>query len=275
MSKIIIDANKSWYSLGFKELLSYKDLFYTLAYRDFKVKYAQTFLGLAWAFVQPALTLLVFALLFARGLQIDTGGIPYLLFAACGLAGWTYFSTVMSQAGNSIIGAQGMVQKIYFPRLVIPLSKALVGLIDFGIALFIILLLMIIYQYPPSPNIVFLPFFILAAILSALGVGIWLSALTIRFRDFQHIVPFLVRFGMFLTPVAYPAEVVVNRLPGWASLLYYLNPIAGVVEGFRWSILGGNPPNPLSYASFTVVLLLFITSLFYFKKVERTIADIV
>lgn len=275
MSKTIIDANKSWYSLDFKELFEYKDLFYTLAYRDFKVRYAQTFLGLAWAFIQPLLTLMVFALLFSKGLQVDTGGAPYLLFAACGLTGWTYFSTVMSQAGSSIIGAQSMVQKIYFPRLVIPLSKAVVGLIDFCITLLIILLLMVFYQYPPSPNIIFFPLFVLIAILSALGVGIWLSALTIRFRDFQHIVPFLVRFGMFFTPVAYPAEIVVKRLPGWASVLYYMNPIAGVVEGFRWSILGGNPPDMYSFISFAVVFLLFISSIFYFKKVERTIADII
>lgn len=275
MSKTIIDANRSWYSLDFKELIEYKDLFYTLAYRDFKVRYAQTFLGLAWAFIQPVLTLLVFALLFGKGLQVDTGGVPYLLFAACGLAGWTYFSTVMSQAGSSIIGAQGMVQKIFFPRLVIPLSKALVGLIDFGITLLIILLLMLFYQFPPSPNVVFLPLFVLAAVISALGVGIWLSALSIRFRDFQHVVPFLVRFGMLFTPVAYPAEVIVKRLPDWVSLVYYLNPIAGVVEGFRWSILGGNPPDMFSYISFAVVFLLFISSIFYFKKVERTIADII
>ena len=275
MSKTIIDANKSALSLDLKELFQYKDLFYTLAYRDFKVRYAQTFLGLAWGFIQPAMTLVVFGLLFGQGLQVDTGGVPYLLFASCGLAGWTYFSTVMGEAGNSIIGAQGMVQKIYFPRLVIPLSKAMVGLIDFGITLVIILLVMIAYQYPPSVNIVFLPLFMVMAIVCALGVGIWLSALTIRFRDFQHVVPFLIRFGMFLTPVAYPAEVVLQRLPDWAAVVYYLNPIAGVVEGFRWSIVGGNPPNIFAYVSFVVVVLLFISSLFYFKRVEKTIADIV
>ncbi|MGB3777850.1 MAG: ABC transporter permease [Tunicatimonas sp.] len=275
MSKTIIDANKSALSLDLKELFQYKDLFYTLAYRDFKVRYAQTFLGLAWGFIQPVMTLVVFGLLFGQGLQVDTGGVPYILFAACGLAGWTYFSTVMGEAGNSIIGAQGMVQKIYFPRLVIPLSKAMVGLIDFGITLVIILLVMIAYQYLPSINIVFLPLFMVMAIVCALGVGIWLSALTIRFRDFQQIVPFLVRFGMFFTPVAYPAEVVLQRLPEWAAVIYYLNPIAGVVEGFRWSIVGGNPPSPYAYVSFIVVILLFISSLFYFKRVEKTIADIV
>jgi lipopolysaccharide transport system permease protein len=275
MSKVVIDASKSFWHLNLKELFDYKDLFYTLAYRDFKVRYAQTFLGFAWAFIQPALTLLVFSLLFSRGLQVDTQGVPYLLFAASGLAAWTYFSTVMGQAGGSIIGAQSMVQKIYFPRLVIPLSKAVVGLIDFGITLCIIFMLMLYYRYVPSPNIIFLPLFLLAAILSALGVGVWLSALSIRYRDFQHIVPFLVRFGMFLTPVAYPASIIVSKIPAWASVIYFLNPIAGVIEGFRWCIFGTNPPGTLSYISFGVILFLFISSLFYFKKVEKTIADIV
>ncbi|MDF9801108.1 lipopolysaccharide transport system permease protein [Catalinimonas alkaloidigena] len=273
--KVIIDANKSVLSLDLKELFSYKDLFYTLAQRDFKVKYAQTFLGFAWAFIQPFMTLIVFALVFSRGLRLNTGEIPYILFAACGLAAWTYFSSVMNQAGNSIIGSQGMVQKIYFPRLIIPLSKALVGLIDFFIALLIIFLLLIFYQYAPSPNIIFLPFFILMAVIAALGVGIWLSALTIRYRDFQQIVPFLVRFGMFFTPVAYPASIFADRIPNWALIIYYLNPIAGVIDGFRWTVLGTDPPNILSYVSFFVVILLFISSLFYFKKVERTIADII
>ena len=275
MSKTIIDADKSVFSLELRELLQYKDLFYTLAYRDFKVRYAQTFLGLAWGFIQPVLTLAVFSLLFSKGLQVDTQQVPYVLFAACGLAGWTYFSTVMNQAGSSIIGAQDMVQKIYFPRLVIPLSKAMVGLIDFAITLVIILLLLVVYRYPPSPYIIFLPLFIVMAVVSALGVGIWLSALTIRFRDFQQIVPFLVRFGMFFTPVAYPAEIILKRIPEWAAVVYYLNPIAGVVEGFRWSIVGGVAPSGYAYVSFVVVAVLFITSLFYFKRVEKTIADIV
>ena len=275
MAKTIIDSNKSVLSLDLRELFHYKDLFYTLSYRDFKVKYAQTFLGFAWAFIQPLMTLLVFALVFSRGLQLDTGNVPYILFAACGLAAWTYFSSVMNQAGGSIIGAQGMVQKIYFPRLIIPLCKAVVGLIDFAIALLVIFGLMVFYRFAPSANLIFLPFFIGLAILAALGVGIWLSALTIRFRDFQNVLPFLVRFGMFFTPVAYPSSLLVDRIPDWALIVYYLNPIAGIVDGFRWSILGTSPPNGLAYISFVALILVFISSLFYFKKVERTIADIV
>lgn len=275
MSKTIIDANKSILSLDLKELFQYKDLFYTLSYRDFKVKYAQTFLGFTWAFIQPFMTLVVFALVFSRGLQLDTGNVPYTLFAACGLAAWTYFSTVMSQAGSSIIGAQDMVQKIYFPRLIIPLSKAVVGLIDFGIALLVIFGLMIFYGFTPSSNIIFFPLFVGLAIIASLGVGIWLSALTIRFRDLHNIVPFLVRFGMFFTPVAYPSSLLLNRIPEWALAVYYLNPIAGIIDGFRWSILGTDPPNTIAYVSFGAVIILFISSLFYFKQVERSIADIV
>lgn len=273
--KVIIDANKSPLSLELKELKNYKDLFYTLAYRDFKVKYAQTFLGFAWAFIQPFMTLVVFGLVFSRGLQLDTGETPYILFASCGLAAWTYFSSVMSGAGGSIIGAQGMVQKIYFPRLIIPLSKAVVSLINFAIGLAIILVLMILYQVPFSTSIIYLPFFILMAIIASLGVGIWLSALTIRYRDFQHIVPFLVRFGMFITPVAYPAELLISRIPKWAAIVYYLNPVAGIIDGFRWSILGTEAPGTLAYLSFGVVIAIFIFSLFYFKKVEKKIADII
>ncbi len=273
--RIVVDASKSRFSINLKELFDYKDLFLILAYRDLRVRYAQTFLGLAWAFVQPAATLLIFTVVFGRAVKVDTGGIPYPVFAISGMTAWTYFAFVLNQSGNSIIGAQEMVKKIYFPRLVIPLSKALVGFVDFLIAFAILIVLMIIYRVAPSANIIFLPLFILLTIVSALAVGIWLSALTIRYRDFQHVVPFLVQFGLYATPIAYPSETIVNNLPRWGTALYYLNPMAGVVEGFRWSILGGEAPNQFAYLSFGIVLLLFISSLLYFKKVERIMADIV
>ncbi len=275
MTKVIIDANQSIFKLNLRELFSYKDLFYTLAYRDFKIKYAQTFLGIVWAFIQPALTLMVFGLLFSRGLNIGTGEVPYLLYAGCGLATWTYFAAVMGQAGNSIIAAQNIVQKIYFPRLIIPLSKALVGLIDFAIALGLVFILALFYKFKLSPNVVFLPFFILLTIVSSLGVGIWLSALSIRYRDFQQVIPFLVRFGMFFTPVAYPPDIIIKKIPQWGAIIYYLNPVAGLIEGVRWCVLGTSPPVFLSYISFAMIFLLFVSSLFYFKKVEKVIADIV
>lgn len=273
--RIVVDANKRGFSINLKELLDYRDLFLIMAYRDLRIRYAQTFLGLVWAFLQPAATLLIFTVVFGKAVKVDTGGIPYPVFAITGMTAWTYFAFVLNQSGNSIIGQQEMVKKIYFPRLVIPLSKAVVGFVDFLIAFAILFVLMIIYSVPPSANIAFLPVFILLTIISALAVGIWLSALTIRYRDFQHVVPFLVQFGLYATPIAYPSETIIDNLPRWGTVLYYLNPMAGVVEGFRWSVLGGAAPNSLAYLSFGVVILLFVTGLIYFKRVERVMADIV
>jgi lipopolysaccharide transport system permease protein len=271
MQKLIIDANKKSISINTKELFSYKDLFVILAYRDLRVRYAQTFLGLLWAVLQPLFTLLIFILIFGKAIKIDTGGVPYPIFALSGLSAWTYFAFVMNQAGNSIVGAQNMIQKIYFPRLIIPLSKAVVGLVDFVVTLLFMAGLMLWYQFAPSQNLFFLPLFILLTIIAALGIGIWLSALTIRYRDFQHIVPFMVQIGLYATPIAYPTSIV----PSEYQLLYHINPMAGVVEGFRWSILGGNVLEPLAYVSFGVAISIFISSLFYFRKVERVMADIV
>ena len=275
MERLIVDASKPKWRINLKELWAYKDLFYILAYRDLRVRYAQTFLGLVWAFIQPLATLVIFTVVFGRVAQVDTGDVPYPLFAVSGLAAWAYFGFVLNQSGNSIIGAQEMVKKIYFPRLVIPLSKALVGFVDFFIALLFIVVLMVYYQFLPSTNIIYLPLFIILTIISALAVGIWLSALTIRYRDFQHVVPFLVQFGLYATPVGYQAKDVIKNLPEWATYLYYANPMAGIIEGFRWSILGGETPSEYAYFSFIVVLILFISGLYYFKKVERVMADIV
>ena len=239
MNRTIVDADKQKLNLNLRELFNYRDLFLILAYRDLRVRYAQTFLGFFWAFLQPAATLLIFTVVFGKAVKVDTGGVPYPLFAITGMTAWTYFAFVLNQSGNSIIGAQEMVKKIYFPRLVIPLSKAVVGFVDFAIAFLFLAVMMLIYSFAPSANILYLPVFILLTIISALAVGIWLSALTIRYRDFQHVVPFLVQFGLYATPTAYPAETIINNLPDWAVAIYYLNPMAGVVEGFRWSVLGG------------------------------------
>jgi len=274
-TKTVIDAQKSKLSLNLKELFLYKDLFLTLAYRDYRVRYAQTFLGFAWAFIQPFTTLLIFVVVFGKAAKVDTGDIPYPVFAICGMSAWSYFSYVLNQSGNSIIGAQDMVKKIYFPRLIIPLSKATVGFVDFGITAIFIFILMLYYQIPPSGNIIFLPLFVIIGIIAALAVGIWLSALTIRFRDFQHVIPFMVQFGLYATPVAYPAELVTQSLPQWASIVYFLNPMAGVAEGFRWAILGTSAPSSYSYISIVFIFILFISGLYYFKRIERVMADIV
>ena len=225
MSRLVVDAGKKGINLNLRELYLYKDLFLILAYRDLRVRYAQTFLGLLWAILQPLATLIIFTVVFGKVAQVDTEGIPYPLFAVCGMAAWSYFAFVLNQSGNSIIGAQEMVKKIYFPRLVIPLSKAVVGFVDFIIAFAFIVILLLYYGVTPSGNVIFLPVFILLTIASALAAGIWLSALTIRYRDFQHIVPFIVQFGLYATPVGYQSKDVVDNLPAWGSFLFYANPM--------------------------------------------------
>ncbi|MEQ9288839.1 MAG: ABC transporter permease [Cyclobacteriaceae bacterium] len=275
MATTIIDSSKKGINLNFRELYQYRDLFLTLTYRDIRVRYAQTFLGFLWALIQPLATLLIFTLIFGQAIQVDTGGVPYPVFAICGMSAWTYFSFVMSNAGNSVIGAQGMIKKIYFPRLIIPLSKAVVGFVDYAIVCVLLVLMFIFYETVPSSNIIYLPIFIILTVLSALSLGIWLSALTVRYRDFQHLVPFMVQFGVYITPIAFPSELVIERFPNWLSAFYYLNPMAGIVEGLRWSLLGGEFLHTYSYISFSIVLVLFISGLFYFRSVEKTMADIV
>lgn len=270
----IINANSKKILPNFSELYRYKDLFYTLAWRDFKVRYAQTTIGFLWAILQPVVTLLILSLVFGRFVGVETE-VPHILFTITGMSIWSYFSYVMTNSGNSIIASQDMVKKIYFPRLIIPLSKAVVGFIDFGISLLIMLVLMIYFGIKPSPNIWFAPLFILMGIIAALSVGIWLSALTIRYRDFQHIVPFIVQIGLYITPIAYPAEFAIKKLPSWAATIYYLNPMAGVVQGFRWSVFGGESPGNLIYVSLTIILIIFISGIIYFGRVEEEMADYV
>lgn len=270
----IIDASKSSIVPDFKELYRYKDLFITLTWRDFRVRYAQTTIGLLWAILQPVVTLAILSLVFGKFVGVKTD-IPYLLFAMTGMTIWTYFSFVMSNAGSSIIANQGMVKKIYFPRLIIPLSKAAVGLIDMGISLVLMIILMIYFGIGPSVNVWLAPVFLFVGMIAALSVGIWLSALTVRYRDFQHIVPFMVQIGLYVTPIAYPAEFAMQQLPKWAAAIYYLNPMAGVVQGFRWAVFGGEAPGSLMFVSFGVIFILFISGLFYFKKVEDDMADYV
>lgn len=270
MSKTIIEPSKNPFKIDFRELYRFRELLWILAYRDFRVKYAQTFIGFLWAFINPIFTLLILTFVFGVVAKVDTGTTPHVIYTLAGLVGWTYFSTLVSEAGNSIIGAQQMVQKIYFPRLIIPLSKALNGFIDFGITLLCMFGLMVIYQFPPTKSIMFLPLFMFIAVISGLTGGIWMSALTVRYRDFRFITPFLLRLGMYATPIAFPASAVPEKY----QLLFYLNPMAGVVEGIRWSIIGGQPPHPFAYVSFGVILVLFFLGILYFHKVEKVMADI-
>ena len=254
MSRLVVDADKKGFGINIKELVDYRDLFYILAYRDLKVRYAQTFLGFAWAILQPVATLIILFFVFGKALKVETGDIPYPVFALAGLSMWTYFSFVLNQSGQSVIGAQEMIKKIYFPRLVIPLSKAVVGFVDFGITLLFLIVMMLVYGITPSGNIFFAPIFILLNVLAALSVGIWLSALTIRYRDFQHVIPFVVQFGLYATPVAYPATFIPEKY----QFIYNLNPMSGVISGFRWCLFGGEFPGQDIYLATGIIVSLFI-----------------
>jgi lipopolysaccharide transport system permease protein len=260
--------SRSFRTLNVKEIFHYRDLFWVLALRDLKVRYVQTSLGLLWSMARPAATLLVFIFIFQRIANVKTA-VPYPLFAIVGLSAWTYFASVITSAGSSIISSQNMIRKIYFPRLVIPLSKALVSLVDFGIALLFVIVLMIYYQIKPSYTILYLPLFLIMNIVTALAFGIWVSALSVRYRDVQQLIPFLIQLGIYLTPVAYPTTLIGGR---W---LYYLNPMTGIVDGFRWCLIGGAPLGTTVYISFIIVLLIFISGLYYFRHTERVMADIV
>jgi lipopolysaccharide transport system permease protein len=273
MSKIIIEAGKNNWRLGLRELVQYRDLFFVLAYRDFRVRYAQTFLGFAWAIIQPLITLLIFVLVFGKALNIETENIPYPLFAVSGMAGWTFFSFVLNNSGNSIINSQDMIKKIYFPRLIIPFSKALVGLIDLMIGILLVMLLLAYYRYQVSVNILFFPIAIFLAVIAGLGIGIWFSALSIRYRDIQHLIPFIVQLGLYITPIAYPSSLVTSQLEQFYSVLYYLNPMAGIMDVFRWCILGIEF-SQYAYVSVIGAAVIFVSGIFYFKRVERVMADI-
>lgn len=274
MNRKIIDARQSGTLLNFKELYQYRDLFLTLTWRDFRVRYAQTTVGLLWALVQPVLTVLILSLVFGRFIGVETA-VPHLLFTVAGSCLWTYFAYVMSNSGNSIVASQEMVKKIYFPRLIIPVSKAAVGFIDFGICILILIFLLFYYGIVPNSTAPMALVFILMGIVAALGVGIWLSALTVRYRDFQHVIPFLVQIGLYITPIAYPAEFATRQMPDWAAKIYYLNPMTGVIQGFRWSLFGGTPPGNYIYITAITILAIFISGLWYFKRVESEMADYV
>ncbi len=275
MRKIVIDANKNQLGLDFAELISYRDLFWMLAYKDFRVRYAQTFLGLIWVIIQPLLTLLILTLVFDQVAGIDTQGIPYPLFAICGISMWSYFSFVLGQSGSSIIVSQEMIKKVYFPRLLLPLSKSIAGLVDLIVGFLFILVLMIYYNQSLGLNLIYLPVFILFGVVGSLGLGLWISALSIQYRDFQHVVPFMVQLGLYITPIAYPSIEIINKVPTIVEYAYFLNPMSGVVEGIRWCVLGTIFPWQHSIFSLVVSLVIFISGIRYFRSVENVMSDIV
>ncbi len=268
----IIQPSRGWISLNLGELWKYRELLYFLAWRDISVRYKQTLLGAAWAIIQPFFSMIVFSLFFGRLANIPSEGVPYPIFNYTAMLPWTYFATAITASSNSLVGSANLLSKVYFPRLVIPVASVLPALVDFCIAFVVMLGMMLYYGIAPTWNALFLPAFLLLALVTALGVGLWLSAMNVQYRDVRYAVPFLVQFWLFLSPVVYPSSLVPEQ---W-RLLYGINPMAGVIEGFRWALLGtGDGPGPMLAVSVGAALLLLVSGAFYFRRMEKTFADVV
>lgn len=254
------------------ELWDYRELFYFLTWRDIKVRYKQTAFGAAWAVLQPFLTMVVFSLFFGSLAGIPSGGVPYPVFAFAALVPWTFFATAVALAGNSLVEQERILAKVYFPRLIVPAAAVLACLVDFAIAFVVLLVMMLVYGIVPTAAILTLPFFVLLAALTALAVGLWLSALNVLYRDVRYVIPFLVQLWLFISPVAYPSSLV----PEPWDAVYGLNPMAGVIDGFRWALLSeAEPPGPLLAVSVVTIAALLAGGLLYFRRMERSFADVV
>lgn len=261
-----------WFDLNLREFWHARELNYFFVWRDIKVRYKQTAIGGAWAILQPLMTMLVFSIFFGRLAKMPSAGLPYPIFYLCALLPWLYFAAAMQSATNVVVEQQRVITKVYFPRLVLPVSAVISPLLDFAIGFVMLLLMMGYYHIQPTMTILFLPLFLLLVILTALGVSLWLSALNAIYRDVRYVVPFLIQFWMFASPVVYPSSLVPER---W-RWLYGLNPMAGAIEGFRWALTGrGDPPSILLAASSAAVLVLVCTGALYFQKMEGLIADVV
>jgi len=267
-----IAARRRWARIDPAELWNYRELLYFFVWRDLKVRYKQTAVGAAWAVLQPVMTMAVFSLFFGMLAKIPSQGLPYPVFYYCALLPWTYFATAMQNATNAVVENQHVITKVYFPRILLPIAGVLSGFVDFLIAFGVFLAMMLYYGIWPTRAVLWLPAFTLLAILTALGVGLWLSALNALYRDVRYVLPFLVQFWLFASPVAYPSSLVPAR---W-RWLYGLNPMAGVIEGFRWALTGhGQPPGALLLASTAAVLLVVVSGWIYYHSMEGTIADVV
>ena len=269
---VAIRPARGWTSLDLRELWHSRELLAFLIWRDIKVRYKQTALGAAWAILQPVFSMLVFSLFFGRLAKVPSDGIPYPVFSYCALLPWQLFSYALTESSNSVVANERLVSKIYFPRLVIPIAAVLAGLVDFAVAFSVLIVLMMQYGIAPTWTIFTLPAFVLLAILTALAVGLWLSALNVQYRDVRYTVGFLTQIWLFLSPVAYPSSLVPAR---WRPL-YGLNPMAGVVEGFRWALVGKTPaPGAMLAVSVMMVLFLLVGGLFYFRRMENSFADVI
>jgi len=265
------EASKGWAGPKLRELWEYRELLFFFVWRDVKVRYRQTVMGALWAIIQPVFTMVIFSLFFGRLAKVPSDGLPYPIFSYAALVPWTFFATALTQASNSLVLSANMVKKIYFPRLTLPIATVLAGVIDFVLAFMVLLGMMLFYGLLPTINVLWLPFFLLLALITSLGVSLWLSAMNVQFRDVQYTIPFLTQAWLFATPIAYPSSL----LPEPWRTLYGLNPMAGVVEGFRWALLGTDTaPGPMTLVSAVVALTLFISGAFYFRRMEQGFADV-
>jgi lipopolysaccharide transport system permease protein len=267
----VIRPRRGWIPINLKEIWDYRELLYFFTWRDVKVRYKQTLLGFAWAILQPLIMMVVFTLFFGTLLNVPSEDIPYPIFSYAALLPWTLFSQGISRSSTSLVSNVAVIQKVYCPRLVLPIASVLAPVVDFFITFVILIGMLFYFGYPPTVKILWLVPLLLLTIFTALGVGLWLSAINVRYRDVQYVIPFLVQLWLFASPVVYSSTLLPQRF----QLIYGLNPMAGVIGGFRWALLGTEPPGPLLIASVIIVIVVLISGAFYFRRMEETFADVV
>lgn len=268
---IVIKPPRKWASLNLRDLWNYRELIGFMTWRDIIVRYKQTLLGVLWAILRPVLTMVVFSLIFGGLAKLPSDDIPYPIFSFAAILPWELFSKALSDASRSLVQNSTMITKVYFPRMILPLASVISGVVDFLIALVILLGMMLFYRIVPTVNIWALPLFLILALVSSLGVGLWLSAANVMYRDVNYILPFITQLWLYITPVAYSNSLIPEK---W-QFVYALNPMAGVVQGFRWALLGTEAPGRLIWVSVAVSVLVLVTGLFYFNRMERQFADLV
>jgi len=268
----VVEPTHGWAAPKIKVLWDYRELMLLLAWRDVMVRYKQSLLGVAWVVIQPLVAMLIFTVIFGRLAKLPSEGVPYAVFTYSALLPWTLFSTAVTRSANSLLASSSLLTKVYFPRLVLPVAATLANVVDFGISLVVFFGLLAIFGIWPGWPLIFLPFLVLLTIATALAFGIWLSALNVRYRDVAYVLPFLIQLSLYLSPVAYSASLV----PGgpW-RIAYALNPLAGLIQGFRWALVRGPAPDITLVVSMGVVLVLLVTGVYYFRRTERTFADVI
>lgn len=267
-----IRPSKGWVSLNLTQLWNYRELGYFLVWRDIKVRYKQTVLGATWAILQPLFTMVIFSIFFGKLAGMPSDGVPYPIFSYAALVPWQFFANGLSNSSNSLVGSSNLIKKVFFPRLVIPISAVLSGIVDFILAFIVLLIMMAYFGIVPTKNVIWLPPLLLLALVTSLGFGLWFSAMNVQFRDVRYAVPFIIQAWLFITPIAYPSSLLDEP---WRTL-YAVNPMAGVVEGFRWALLGTDTkPGSMVFVSALVASIVFVVGLFYFRRIEKTFADVV